>query len=101
MIEYLGYSVTARVNSLEALELFQKDPRAFDLVITDLVMPNMSGDQLAQQILAIRPDIPVILITGFIDQITTETARLIGIRKLVTKPMVMKEMAKLIREALE
>jgi CheY-like chemotaxis protein len=101
MIEYLGYRVTARVNSLEALDLFRKDPRAFDLVIADLVMPNMRGDQLAQQILTIRPDIPVIWITGFIDQTTTGKARPIGVRKLVTKPMVMKDVAKLIRDALE
>jgi CheY-like chemotaxis protein len=100
MIEHLGYRVTARVNSLEALKLFQKDPYAFDLVITDLVMPNMSGDELAQKILAIRPDIPVILITGFAEQITSEKAGLIGVKKLVTKPIVMKDIAKLIREAL-
>ncbi len=100
MIEFLGYRVTALVNSLEALDLFRKDPSAFDLVITDLVMPGMSGDELAQNILAIRPDIPVILITGFAEQITSEKAELIGVRKLVTKPIVMEDMAKLIRDAL-
>lgn len=100
MIEFLGYRVTARVNSLEALKLFQKDPNAFDLVITDLVMPGMSGDELAQNILAIRPDIPVILITGFAEQMTSEKAGLIGVKKLVTKPIAMKDIAKLIRDAL-
>ncbi|MGD8845600.1 MAG: response regulator [Desulfobacteraceae bacterium] len=100
MIEFLGYRVTARVNSLEALTLFQKDPHAFDLVITDLVMPGMSGDELARNILAIRPDIPVILITGFAEQVTTEKAASIGVKKLVTKPIVMKDIAKLIRDAL-
>jgi signal transduction histidine kinase len=100
MIEFLGYRVTALVNSLEALNLFQKDPYAFDLVITDLVMPGMSGDELAQNILAIRPDIPVILITGFAEQMTSENAELIGVKKLVTKPIVMKDMARLIRDAL-
>ncbi len=100
MIEFLGYRVTALVNSLEALNLFQKDPFAFDLVITDLVMPGMSGDELAQNILAIRPDIPVILITGFADQMTSEKAELIGVKKLVTKPIVIKDMAKLIRDTL-
>jgi PAS domain S-box-containing protein len=101
MIEFLGYSVTARVNSLAALNLFQKDPYAFDLVITDLVMPNMRGDQLAQKILAIRPDIPVILITGFTDQLTEEKAQLLGVKKLVEKPIVMKDIAKVIRDALD
>jgi CheY-like chemotaxis protein len=100
MIEFLGYRVTARVNSLEALTLFQKDPYAFDLVITDLVMPIMSGEELAQNILAIRPDIPVILITGFAEQMTSEKAGLIGVKNLVTKPLVMKDIAKLIRDAL-
>jgi CheY-like chemotaxis protein len=101
MIEHLGYRVTARVNSLEALSLFQKDPYAFDLVITDLVMPNMRGDQLTQYILAIRPDIPVILITGFAEQITSEKAALIGVRKLATKPVAMRDIAKLIRDTLD
>lgn len=100
MIEFLGYRVTALVNSQEAFNLFQKDPYAFDLVITDLVMPRMSGDELAQNMLAIRPDIPVILITGFAEQMTPEKAELIGVKKLVTKPIVMKDIAKLIRDAL-
>ncbi|MGD9010563.1 MAG: response regulator [Desulfobacteraceae bacterium] len=100
MIEFLGYRVTALVNSLEALDLFKKDPYAFDLVITDLVMPGMSGDELAQNILAIRPDIPVVLITGFSEQMTSEKAELIGVKKLVTKPIAMKDMARLIRDAL-
>jgi FixJ family two-component response regulator len=69
-------------------------------VIADLFMPGMSGDELAQNILAIRPDMPVILITGFAEQMTSEKARLIGVKKLVTKPIVMKDMAKLIRDAL-
>jgi CheY-like chemotaxis protein len=100
MIEFLGYRVTALVNSLEALDLFKKDPYAFDLVITDLVMPGMSGDELAQNILAIRPEMPVVLITGFAEQITSEKAELIGVKKLVTKPIAMKDMARLIRDAL-
>jgi CheY-like chemotaxis protein len=100
MMEFLGYHVTALVDSLEALALFQKDPHAFDLVITELVMPRMSGDELAQKILAIRPDVPVILVTGFAEQMTPEKSGLIGIKKLVTKPVVMKDIARLIRSAL-
>ncbi len=100
MIEFLGYRVAAQVNSLEALNLFRKDPYAFDLVITDLVMPAMSGDELAQNILAIRPDIPIILITGFAEQMATEKAESIGVKKLATKPLVLKDIAKLIRDAL-
>lgn len=100
MIEFLGYRVTALVDSLEAFHVIQKNPYAFDLVITDLVMPGMRGDELAQNILAIRADIPVILITGFAEQMTSEKAELIGVKKLATKPIVMKDMAKLIRDAL-
>ncbi|MGD9215522.1 MAG: ATP-binding protein [Desulfobacteraceae bacterium] len=100
MLEHLGYRVTALVNSLEALDLFQKDPFAFDLVFTDLVMPGMSGDILAHKVLAIRPDIPVIIITGFAEQMAPEKARLIGVKNLVTKPIVMKDIARIIRDAL-
>jgi DNA-binding NtrC family response regulator len=75
-------------------------PFAFDLVFTDLVMPGMSGDILAHKVLAIRPDIPVIIITGFAEQMAPEKARLIGVKNLVTKPIVMKDIARIIRDAL-
>jgi PAS domain S-box-containing protein len=100
MIESLGYQVTSRVNSLEALSLFQTHPDAFDLVITDLVMPDLTGDELVKRMHAIRPDIPVILVTGFTEKMTPEKAASLGVRKLAIKPIVMKEMAHFIRAAL-
>jgi PAS domain S-box-containing protein len=100
MIESLGYQVTSRVNSVEALSLFRNDPEAFDLVITDLVMPDLAGDELVRRIRTIRADIPVILVTGFTEQMTPEKAASLGVSKLAIKPIVMKDMARFIRAAL-
>ena len=65
----------------EALELFQKDPDNYDLVITDMTMPGMTGDRLAQKILEIRHDIPIILCSGYSEHISEEKAKKIGIRE--------------------
>lgn len=64
MLESLGYTVETRTSSIEALELFRAQPDKFDLVITDLTMLNMTGDELAKELMAIRPDIPIIICTG-------------------------------------
>ena len=100
MIESLGYRVTSRVKSKEALSLFQNQPDSFDLVITDLIMPELTGDELVKRIRKIRPDIPVILVTGFNEEMTPKKAARLGIQKLEIKPVVMKDMARFIREAL-
>jgi PAS domain S-box-containing protein len=86
MLERLGYDVVIRTSSLEALELFKSNPDSFDFVITDLTMPNMTGDRLAKEILEIRPDIPVILCTGFSERISSEIAKAIGIKEFIFKP---------------
>ncbi len=99
-LTYLGYEVTARTSSIEALELFREKPDRFDLVITDMTMPNMTGDRLAQELLRIRPGIPIILCTGFSELITEDRAREIGVREFAMKPLVMKDLAKTIRRAL-
>ena len=101
MIESLGYRVTSRVNSLEALSLFESHPEAFDLVITDLVMPDMNGDELVRNIHKIRQEIPVILVTGFTEQMTPEKVVSLGVTRLAIKPIVMKDMACFIRQALD
>ena len=101
MLEELGYKVMTRTSSVEALELFRADPRRFDLVITDLTMPNITGDNLASRILEIRPDIPIILCTGFSTKITQEKVREMGISHLLMKPISMKELAKAVRTALD
>ena len=73
MLERLGYTVDTRTSSIEALKLFEADPNRFDLVITDIVMPNMTGDKLVDKIIGIRPDIPIVLCTGYSEKFTTGT----------------------------
>ncbi len=101
MLERLGYDVTERTSSVEALEAFRNTPDKFDLVITDTTMPNMTGVQLSQKLLEIRPDIPVIICTGFSTKIDDAKAKEFGIRGFVMKPVVMSELANKIREVLD
>lgn len=101
MLERLGYEVTARTSSIEALEAFRNQPEALDLIITDQAMPNMTGKELAGELMSIRPDIPVILCTGFSEQIDENKAKAMGIRAFVMKPIVMSQMANTIREVLD
>jgi len=100
LLERLGYRVTSLASSQEALETFKADPQGFDLLITDQTMPRMTGAELAGKILAIRPDIPVILCTGFSAQISDEKAQEIGIRRLLMKPLDARQTARAIREVL-
>jgi PAS domain S-box-containing protein len=101
MLELLGYKAVTRSSSLEAYDLFRHDPAGFDLVITDMTMPNMTGETLARKILAIRPDIPVILCTGYSEQITEQRAKDMGIQAFVMKPLIMRDLAGTIREVLD
>ncbi|MFC1811334.1 PAS domain S-box protein [Thermodesulfobacteriota bacterium] len=101
MLERLGYTVDARWSSIEALEAFRDDSDGFDLVITDYTMPEMTGENLAKAMMGIRPDVPVILCTGFSEQIDEEKSKAIGIRAFVMKPIIMREMAKTIRQVLD
>jgi PAS domain S-box-containing protein len=100
MLERLGYKVTARTSSIEALEAFRHKPDEFDLVITDQTMPNMTGKELAKELMSIRPDIPVVLCTGFSEQIDEKKAIEIGISAFVMKPTVMSVMATTLRKVL-
>ena len=100
MLEGLGYKVTARTSSVEALEAFRNKPQGFDLVITDMTMPNMTGKDLAKEIMSIRSDIPIILCTGFSEKIDEKRAEEMGIRAFVMKPIVMGQIANTIRETL-
>lgn len=100
MLENLGYAVTTCTKSTEALELFKKDPNGFDLVITDQAMPNIQGSELAKQMLEVRPDIPIILCTGYSSKIDQDKAGQIGIREFALKPLDNKEIAFLIRKVL-
>jgi PAS domain S-box-containing protein len=93
MLERLGYEVVAEKDSMKALKAFQREPERFDLVITDQTMPNMTGIELAKQVMAIKKDIPIILCTGFSEVISPEAAKAMGIREFVMKPIVKSEMA--------
>ena len=101
MLENLGYEVTARTDSTKALKEFSEQPQNFDLVITDMTMPQMTGDELAQKLLDIKPDIPVILCTGFNEDITEEKALSMGIQKFVMKPVIKNDLATTIRTVLD
>ena len=101
MLEQWGYEVTVRTGSLEALELFKAKPEYFDLVITDMSMPHMTGERLSLEIMKIRPDIPIILCTGFSHIISEEKAKGIGIKAFVMKPLVKKDLAKTVRQVLD
>lgn len=86
---------------MEALELFRSRPGDFDLIITDMTMPNMTGAMLAMELIALRPDIPVILCTGYSKKISAEKALNIGIKAFVYKPMVKADLAKTVRKVLD
>jgi len=101
MLERLGYQVTSRTSSLEALEAFRDSPDKFDLVITDMSMPNMSGDKLSVELTKIRPGIPILLCTGFSEIMSEEKAMLLGIKGFLFKPIVMNDLAKKVREVLD
>ena len=100
-LERLGYKVETRMNPVEALELFRADPDRFDLVITDMTMPQMNGDQLVKEVLKIHPDMPTILCTGFSERIDEEKAKSIGIRKYIEKPINSSKLAKIVRKVLD
>ena len=100
MLERLGYKVDTRTSSIEALKLFKADPNRFDLVITDIVMPNMTGDKLADKMQGIRPDIPIVLCTGYSEKFTRRHASDMGIECFLMKPLVMKDLAATVRQAL-
>lgn len=96
-----GYEVTGVKSSIEALALFEKDPERFDLVITDLTMPEISGDRLSQRFLEINPEIPIILCTGFSASIDKERAMAMGVRAFVNKPILRRQLVETIRTVLD
>ena len=101
MLERLGYQVISALNGLEALEIFQKGSKAFDLVITDQTMPKMTGMELIKEIRLVRSDIPIILCTGFNEKITEENTRNLELGALIGKPVRVTKMAEIIREVLD
>ena len=100
MLKRIGYEVTACCDPVDALTVFQENPKAFDLVITDLAMPKMSGEQLIRELVAIRPEIPIILCTGFSQPMTREKMLQIGVKEFLKKPLVIRDLAEAIAGAL-
>ncbi len=101
ILERLGYNVTTVRSGIEALELFSDDPEIFDLVITDHAMPGMTGIELSRKLLKIRPDIPIILCTGLTKSMICQEAKDAGVSEFVMKPIIMKDLAALIRDVLK
>lgn len=101
ILQRLGYAVTLSKSSVEALEAFHNHPEKFDLVITDQTMPGMTGIELSRRMLQIRPDLPIILFTGYSSTVTEAEARLLGIKEFAFKPISVRSLARLIRKVLD
>ena len=101
MLEKLGYPITCFTGSVDALSAFKADPSHFDLVMTDMNMPDLTGLQLAEALSLIRPDIPIIVCTGFSERINRKKAHAMGIRGFLMKPVLMSEMAQMVRKVLD
>jgi CheY-like chemotaxis protein/anti-sigma regulatory factor (Ser/Thr protein kinase) len=101
ILKKLGYKVIARTNPVEALEVFRAQSDEIDLVVTDQTMPHMTGDVLARKIMQLKPGIPVIICSGFSEKMNKEKARSMGIKQFVMKPIIMMELAEIIRRVLD
>jgi len=101
MLERLGYQVEAKTNSTAALDAFSRNPNAYHIVITDMTMPGMTGDQLATKIHAITPDQPIIICTGFSERLSPKKAEALGIRGFLMKPVTKSDLAHLVRSVLD
>ncbi len=100
-LERLGYKIEAKTSPVEALEAFHVNPDQFDLVITDMSMPQMTGDQLVKEILKTRPDMPTILCTGFSEKIDEDKAKEMGVRHYIEKPINKRDLAFMVRKVLD
>ncbi len=101
MLTRLGYQVATSEDSLQALELFRAQPEAFSLVVTDMSMPKMNGMEFARAILSIRPDIPIVLCTGYAAGLTPESAQMLGVHDVLMKPINMQALATVVRKAID
>jgi DNA-binding NtrC family response regulator len=100
-LERLGYRCDAMSNAASALAAFRAEPDRWRLVITDHMMPGITGAAMAREMLAIRPDLPIVLCTGFGDTITAESARAAGIREFVMKPVIGRDLAQIVSRLLQ
>jgi len=97
----LGFQVTAETDPKRALERFRAEPGAFDVVVTDQTMPGLSGTDLSRELLAIRPDLPIVLVTGFSESLSKERVKALGIRDFLLKPVLRKDLAGAVSRALD
>ena len=100
MLQRLGYRVTLSPHGADALEVIRRAPDRFDLVVTDHMMPRLTGMALAEQLQAIRPDLPVVLVTGLADTVSAAQLSLLGIRERIQKPVQVTELSLAIRRVL-
>ena len=101
MLKSLGYKVHSETDSRKALRLLRSDPRAFDLLLTDVAMPGMTGDELAKRVLALKPELPVILMTGHSDRLSQDMIPRMGVKKLLSKPLSLNALAISVKEVLD
>lgn len=101
LLTQLGYTVEVHTSSIEALRTFNQDPHRFDLVITDQAMPGLTGEALSRELLRIRPDLPIILCTGFSHVISAERAKALGIQGYLMKPLAIRDLVPIIRHVLD
>ena len=101
MLERLGYVVTTQTNPLEAITVLRDQPGAFDLVITDLTLPGMDGAKLGAQLLRLQPDLPIIITTGYSGVLTTDKARKLGFREILSKPSTARTLGETVHRVLQ
>jgi CheY-like chemotaxis protein len=101
MLERLGYSADPHTNSVAALEAFKANPDDFDLILTDLTMPLMAGNRLVNELINIKPELPVVLCSGFGPSITQDKANDLNIKAFLSKPVNTSELAQTIRSVLD
>ncbi len=101
LLERLGYRVETRASAIDAIEAFRSDPQKYDLIISDMTMPKMAGDELASQMRSIRPDIPIILCSGFSEALNTQAMETIGAYAILRKPITYADLAKTVRMVLD
>jgi CheY-like chemotaxis protein len=100
MLEKLGYQVTTRTSCLDALDTFRDNPSKYNLVISDRGMPNMTGDQLAKELILIKPGIPIIICTGYSDENDVDCAKAMGVKGFLMKPVAIGNLAEMVRKVL-
>ena len=103
MLTRLGYDVISRTSGIEALEMFRNQPneKSFDLIITDMTMPHLTGSDLAQKLSKLQPEVKIILMTGFSEKIDAEKAKNLRIQGFLMKPVVSMDLAETVRKVLD